>query len=154
MRTAVLVGVLLLATPARADTHGDVAVGGGLLVTGNAGDLTRGDVEVDIEPGGAWRHYGVIVGLHDFDAGHAGLLCAGVLLDAAVARPRLVLQLHADLGIDLDVDRPVVGGGLRALLGIAGPIGVVVDTNAYVVLDGVGGTRLAIGFDLLAALRW
>jgi hypothetical protein len=154
VRTVVAVAVIAaIPGAARGDTHGAIAVGGGLLITGDDGDLGRGDVEVDLEPGGRWGHYGILLAWRDVDTSHAGLLCGGVVFDAAASRPRLALQFHGDLGVDLDVDRPLIGGGLRTVVGLAGPLGFVIDTTGELVING-DATRFALSLDALVALRW
>jgi hypothetical protein len=153
MRALLAVVLSLAPALARADTHGTVAAGGGLLITGDDGDLGRGDVQVDFEPRGGWGRYGVLVAWRDFDASHDGLLCGGIVFDAAASRPRLALQFHGDVGIDLDVRRPLVGGGLRTVVGVAGPLGVVLDATGELVIDG-DATRFALSLDLLLAIRW
>lgn len=152
---ALAAAALLAAVPgiARGDSHGTVAAGGGLLVTGDDGQLGRGDVQVDLEPGGGWGHYGILLAWRDVDTSHAGLVCGGVVFDAAASRPRLALQLHGDVGVDLDVRRPLIGGGLRTVVGLAGPLGVVLDTSGELVIDG-DSTRFALSLDALVALRW
>jgi hypothetical protein len=151
---AAVVAVAVAAAPARADVHGSVAAGGALLLTANDGDLQRADVEVEVEPGGSWGRYGALVALRAFDTSHDGLLCAGVVFDAAAARPTLLLQLHADLGVDLDLRRPLAGGGVRTTLGLAGPLAIVLDAAGYLVVDGYAGTRIALAADALVAVKW
>jgi hypothetical protein len=155
VRAVVAAAVVTAAVPAvaSADTHGTVAIGGGLLLTGDDGELGRGDVQVDFEPRGGWGRYGVLLAWRDLDASHAGLVCGGVVFDAAASRPRLALQFHGDVGVDLDVRRPLVGGGLRTVVGIAGPLGVVLDTAGELVIDG-DATRFALSLDALVAIRW
>ena len=88
-------------------------------------------------PGGAFDRYGILVALRDVDGDHHGLLCAGVLFEAAAARPTLALALHADVGVDLDARAPLVGGGLRTTLAIVGPLGVALDAGGELVIDGI-----------------
>jgi hypothetical protein len=76
------------------------------------------------------------------------------VFEAAAARPRLVLDLHADLGADLDARAPLAGGGLRTTLQLVGPLGVVVDSGAYLVIDGIERTRLQLQSSALLAVRW
>jgi hypothetical protein len=46
----------------------------------------------------------------------------------------------------------MVGGGLRTVIAIVGPLGVALDTGGYLVIDGVDNTRLqlATGASLVA----
>ncbi|HWU88884.1 MAG TPA: hypothetical protein VN253_16575, partial [Kofleriaceae bacterium] len=83
-----------------------------------------------------------------------GLVCAGLVYEAASSRPRLVLDLHAELGADLDIAAPLAGGGVRATIAVAGPLGVVVDSGGYLVIDGIAETRLQLQTAALIAARW
>lgn len=149
----------LLAAPA-ADArpiHGSVGAGGALVLLGEDGDRLRSELSFDLK----WRsRYGVIVGWRATDAGslgdgdHDGLVTAGLVYEAGAARPRLVLDLVAEVGADLDQRAPLVGGGLRNTLAIAGPLGVVLHTAAYVVIDGLEDSRLHVQSNLLVAVRW
>ena len=134
--------------------HGSAGVGTSFLVTGDLGDRNRFDAEVDLEPGGRFGHYGMLVALRGFDDHHAGLLVGGLMFEAAAARPRLVLDLHADAGADLDTHRPLAGGGVRTLLGIIGPLAIGFDVTACVVIAGAQDTRLVFAGDSLLVLRW
>jgi hypothetical protein len=131
--------------------HGSLGVGGTLLLAGADGDRTRGELVLDVEP---WSRFGAVVAWRGFDGGHAGLVTAGVAYEAAAARPRVVIDLHGDLGADLDQHAPVVGGGVRALLVVVGPLGLGIDSGAYLVIDGVEHTRLAITVGGALALAW
>ncbi len=148
-----LATLLLANAPADADRdlHGSVGAGGSLLLAGGQGDRTRLDVELDLK---AHSRFGGLVAWRAFDADHRGLVCAGLLYEAAAARPRLVLDLHADLGADLDARAPLVGGGIRATLAIAGPLGVAVDTVGALVLDGIDGSRLVLSTSVMIVARW
>jgi len=160
--TRALAIVVALAGGARADyadepprpVHGSAGVGTAFLVTGDNGDRNRFDAEVDVEPGGRFGHYGLLVALRGFDDNHAGLLGAGLVFEAAAARPRLVLDLHADAGADLDARRPFAGGGVRTLLGIVGPLALAFDVTACVVIAGSQDTRLVFAGDTQVVLRW
>ena len=131
--------------------HGSVGVGGALLLTGDDGDRLRLEIAADAKLGG---RYGALLAWRGIGDDLRGLLTAGLVFEAGAARPRLVLDLHADLGADLDVRAPLAGGGIRTTLGIAGPLGVVLDSGAYLVIDGVDGTRLQIQSSALVAVRW
>ena len=72
----------------------------------------------------------------------------------AASRPRLVLDLHADVGADLDQRAPMLGGGVRTIIAIAGPLGVALDSGAYLVIDGVEHTRLALSTGAMLVARW
>jgi hypothetical protein len=156
--TRVALLLALGSTQALADdrpVHGSVAVGGDLLFTGReGGSLQRAAAELDVEPGGALGVFGGLVALRAFDAHHAGLLCAGIVFEAAAARPTLVLDLHADLGFDLDVHALLAGAGLRTTVGIVGPLAIALDTGGYLVIDGFDHTRLALMSSAELGLRW
>lgn len=157
MKTLVALG-LLTATTARADDrpwHGSVGVGGSLVLAGAQGDRTRIDAAIDVKSSSryglslAWR----AIEPRDNDH-HDGLVIAGLVYEGAAARPRLVLDLHADVGVDLDARRPLLGGGIRPTLTIYGPLGLVFDTGVYVIVDGIDGTRVQLMSSTLLAVRW
>lgn len=153
MRIAAALAVVLAAAPARADDrtlHGSASAGGTLLLTGSGGDRQRAEVELDAELG----RLGGLVAWRGFDGAHAGLVTAGVSYEAAAARPRLVLDLHGDAGADLDLRAPAIGGGVRTLLELVGPLGVALDAGAYVVIDGVDHTRLQLAAGAALAAVW
>ena len=156
-----LLALLALTAVARADArpidrpiHGSIGIGGTFLVSGDDGDRNRLDVEADIEPGGRFGHYGVLVALRGFDRHHDGILCAGFVFEAAAARPRVVIDLHVDAGVDLDGTHPVAGGGIRTVVGIIGPLGVGLDAGAYLAIAGSQDTRLVVAGDAMVIARW
>lgn len=153
MRGALAVTVLLAAPLARADRgiHGSVGAGSSLAVTGAEGDHLRYDVALDVKP---FARYGVTVGWRQFDADHRGLLVAGLVYEGAASRPRLVLDLHVDAGIDLARPAPLAGAGIRGTLTIARPLAVVLDLSAYLVLDGVDDSRFQLASSALLAITW
>jgi hypothetical protein len=142
--------LLLVATAAHARPwHGSVGGGTTFLLTGAGGDRNRFELEADLEPASRW---GALLAWRGFDGDHDGIVGAGVIYEAGAARPRLVVDFHGDLGFDLDQRAPMVGGGLRLVIAIVGPLGVALDTGAYLVIDGVDDTRLqlATGASLVA----
>jgi hypothetical protein len=143
----VLVGSVAHARP----WHGSASASGALLATGADGDHTRAELELDVEP---QSRFGALVALRAFDEDHHGLLCAGLIYEAGAARPTLAIAFHADLGVDLDQHAPLVGGGLRTVLGLYGPLGVALDSGAYLVIDGLDHTRLVLSFGAGLAARW
>jgi hypothetical protein len=148
---AIGLGLGVPAAGAERPLHGSVGAGGTLLTTGSQGDRFRLDVAVDLKPR---SRYGVLLAWRAFDEDHRGLVTAGIVFEGAAARPRLVLDLHADVGADLDQGAPVVGGGIRTTIGIIGPLGVVYDGGAYVILDGVDDSRFQLMSTLLIVARW
>ena len=145
----VVVFLALVTTAHARPIHGSFGIGGSLLTTGNDGDAARGELEVDLEPG---SRYGALIALRGVARHHHGLLMAGLIYEAAAARPTLVLDLHADVGADLDHRAPLVGGGLRATLGLLGPIGAALDTGGYLVID--GDPRLVLSTSVSIVATW
>jgi hypothetical protein len=143
----------LLAGAAYADrpVHGSLGGGGALLLTGDDDKRLRFEVELDIEPG---SRYGGLVAWRGFDDVHHGMLLGGIVFEGAAARPRLVVDLHGDVGADLDQRAPVIGGGIRATLTIWGPIGLALDSGAYLVIDGIDDTRLRLMGSTSLVVRW
>lgn len=138
-------------TPPERTVHGSAGAGGSILITGSQGDRFRFDVVLDLKPR---SRYGVLLAWRAFDAEHRGLVTAGLLFEGAAARPTLVLDLHADVGVDLDQRAPLIGGGIRPTLQIIGPLGLVYDGGAYLILDGVESSRLQLQSTLLLVARW
>jgi hypothetical protein len=154
-RLAIAALAMLGATPAHAEParrfHGSVGAGGALLLTGDLGDRARLEASADVKLGG---RFGALAAWRAFDDHHRGLVAAGLVFEAGAARPRLVLDLHADLGADLDARAPLAGGGIRTTLAIVGPLGVVLDSGAYLVIDGLDDTRLQLQSSASLAARW
>jgi hypothetical protein len=91
---------------------------------------------------------------HGFDGDHDGMLIGGLVFEGAAARPRLVVDLHADAGADLDQDAPIAGGGIRTTLTLYKLLGIALDGGAYLVLDGVDDTKLRIMGSTSLVSRW
>jgi len=134
-----------------ARVHGSAGAGGALVLTGDGGDRARLEAAIDVKLRG---RLGALAAWRAFDDRHRGLVTAGLVYEAGAARPRLVLDLHADLGADLDAGAPLAGAGVRTTLGIAGPLGLVLDSGGYLVIDGLDGTRLQLQTSALLAARW
>jgi len=147
--------VALLALPSVADAdrtwHGSVGGGSGLALTGSGGDRWRYDLALDLKPA---SRYGITLGWRQLDGDHDGLLVAGLLFEAAAARPRLVIDFHLDVGIDLDAADPLVAGGLRTTVGVIGPLAVILDITPYLVLGNYDALRLQITGSTLLALHF
>jgi hypothetical protein len=107
---------------------------------------------LELLPGGPFHRVGLI-GLARFDenAGDAGMAAGGVVFEAAGARPRLWLALHAEVGATWGPSQPVAGVGIKSHLMIWGPFAVSVDGTAHVVYDGVD-SQLAVASTLLLEL--
>ena len=153
MKAATLALLCCVAAPARAErpVHGSIGGGSSLLLTAHDDNRLRYELELDLEP---WSRYGALVAWRAFDADHRGMLLAGLVFEGAAARPRLVVDLHADIGADLDQEAPVAGGGIRTTLTLWGPLGLAFDGGAYLVLDGVDDTRLRIQGSTSLVARW
>jgi hypothetical protein len=145
--------ICALAAPAAAERtiHGSVGGGTSFLLTGDGGDRNRFELEVDIEPA---SRFGGHLAWRAFDGDHRGLLLGGITYEGGAARPRLVVDLHGDIGADLDVYAPVVGGGVRTTLTIWRMFGVALDGGGYLVIDGVDDTRFVIAGSASAVVRW
>lgn len=155
MKSGGVVGVVVaLLGSAHADdrpVRGSAGAGGSLLLTGHGGDRFRGEVAIDLKPR---SRFGGLLAWRAFDQEHDGIVMAGVVFEAAAARPRLVLDLHGEVGFDLDTRDPVLGGGLRTTVGIIGPLAVVLDTGLYIVVDGLEDSRIQLQSSTLLAYRW
>jgi hypothetical protein len=152
MRTSVLL-VVVLAGVARADrpSHGSAGGGGSILLTGYRDDRFRFDLAVDVKPR---SRVGMLAAWRGFDAEHRGIVMAGLVYEAAASRPWIVLDLHAEVGLDIDRVAPALGGGIRTTLTIVGPLGLALDSGAYVVIDGIEDTRLQLQSNALVVARW
>ena len=149
--------LVALATPAHArPIHGSIAAGGALVVTGSDGDRWRNELSFDIKPR---SRYGAIVSWRAFDRGsigdgeHDGMLTAGLVYEAGAARPRLVLDLVAEAGWDLDQSAPLAGAAIRNTIGVIGPLAVVLHSSLYIVIDGED-TRVQLQGNLLVGARF
>jgi len=131
--------------------HGSIGGGGSLLLTGDRGDRTRFELELDIKP---TNRFGGLVAWRAFDADHHGMLLGGLVYEAGAARPLLVVDLHGEAGVELDVTAPVLGGGVRTTLTVWKLIGVGFDAGGYLVIDGVDDTRLVIATSASLVIRW
>lgn len=152
-RVKALAIVVAVAAPAHADRpiHGSAGLGSTLLLTGADDDRNRLELEADVEPR---SRFGALVAWRGFDRGRRGIACAGLVYEAGAARPRLVLDLHGDVGVDLDHRAPMLGGGIRTTITIIGPLGVALDGGGYLVVEGVANTRLVIATGAMLVARY
>ncbi len=139
------------AAAAHRSFHGSIGGGGSFLLTGDGGDRMRYDLALDVKPR---SRFGGLIAWRAFDQTHKGLVTAGLVLEGAASRPRLVLDLHGDVGADLDAKRPLLGGGIRSTLMIIGPLGLVVDGGAFLVIDGINHSSLQLQSNALLVARW
>lgn len=151
MRALVVLCLLAGVSNAERGILGSAGIGGTLISTGARGDHFRLEATFDLK---VRSRYGFVVGWRAFDDTHHGLVTAGLVYEGAAARPRLVLDLHVDLGVDLDERAPLGGGGLRTTVGIIGPLAVVLDAGGYLVIDGFDNSRLQLQGSLLVSARW
>ncbi len=153
MRAAGVLVVALAAVPAHAERplHGSFGGGSTLLATGAEGDRFRFDLALDVKP---WSRYGLVVGWRAFDGDRHGLVTGGLVYEGAAARPRLVVDLRVELGVDLEHPAPAAGGGVRATLTLIGPLGLAFDGAGYLVIDGIDGTRLQLQGSTAVVVRW
>jgi hypothetical protein len=142
-----------LATPVLAEprVHGSVGGGVSFLLTGAQGDRHRFELELDVQPA---SRFGGLIAWRSVDGDHRGLLLGGLVYEAAAARPRLVIDLHADVGADLDLYAPALGGGIRTTLTVWRMFGLALDTGGYLVIDGVENTRLVLATSASLVIRW
>jgi len=175
-RIAGLALAVCLATPASAfaddgdaDADADTAVapfrfsigaGGAALLSGAAGETWRGLAEIDLYPGGPLGKVGGSLAVRSLlldPFGDAGLATAGVIYEAAAARPRLVMALHGEAGIAFGPDgadrlRPAIGGGLKTHLGVIGPLALATDVTAHVIAEDVDDLTLVFSLGALIAI--
>jgi hypothetical protein len=155
----VLAGVLPHLAAAEAGSErpwrGAVAAGGYLAITGPSalGALAT----AELFPGGAAGRFGVRLEARGFHAGglgdapDSGLLTTGVIYEAAAARPRLTLALHAEAGVVVPDARAALGGGVRTQLWLVGPLALGLDTTATLIVDGLD-SELALASALTLGL--
>lgn len=134
---------------ARPGSHWAVGAGGFAGLTGPAGFGPA--AEVHVYPGGAAGHLGAGLRYRGFEGTSSGLLALGLTHAAGVARPGLVLELHGEAGMAYGPRGIAAGGGVRAQLGLWGPLTLAIDTAGHFLFDGAG-TRLAIAPALTVGL--
>jgi hypothetical protein len=123
----------------RRSMHIGVSVGGYAATTGPA--RWGPSVFAELSPGGWLDHFGARIEARGFEGFGDGWLAAGVVYEAAAARPRLVLSLHGEAGWTYgEAICPVAGGGGHVALFVAGPLAVGVDATATLVYAGVDST--------------
>jgi hypothetical protein len=128
--------------------HASAGLGGSFLLTGDGGDATRFDAAISFQF--PRSKLGVVVAGRAFDdKPRDALVTAGVEYQAAASRPRLVLTLYADVGLETAGKHGVAGFGTRTVFRIIGPLAVIADTGFHFVLDGLDDTTLVIGSALM-----
>jgi hypothetical protein len=126
--------------------RGSVGLGSHVAITGPVD--WGGVVNAEIFPGGSLGPLGLRLEYRtvESDAG-VGWVTAGVGYEVGASRPRLVLELHADVGVTTEDPRPVAGAGVHTTLGQLGPLAVGLDSTAQLFVDGVD-SALALGGSL------
>lgn len=159
MRTICLcAAALAVATPitARAERpwRGGAGAGGYLALTGP--ETTGVTAQADVYPGGALGRWGGRMEARSLDdpqdGVEAGLLLGGVTYEAAAARPRLAIALHAEAGVALPDARAALGAGVKTTLWVIGPLALAADSTATFVLDGVEASELLLASSLTLGL--
>nr|WP_316629173.1 hypothetical protein [uncultured Brevundimonas sp.] len=152
---AVLVAISLIdqatarADDSARDPHGALTVGWLLAVTGPLG--VAGAAEAEFFPGGRLGRYGAGIYYRGDISGDEGMITAGLAFEAGASRPKLVMSLHIAAGATYGPVHPALGGGVRAQLGVWGPLVVAGSATSYLVIDGVD-SRLALAITLTAGL--
>ena len=107
--------------------------------------------QVELLPGGRAGRIGGIALLQTSQRGGRGLAALGVIYEAAASRPRLWLELHAELGACWDDARVSGGGGVITHLALWGLVGMVVDTGLRAVYAGTD-TEVVLSTTLLLVI--
>ena len=153
----VTIAALVLAVagtaPASAEprpAHGGFGGGSYLGLTG----AEWGPIGVaDYYPGGGFGRFGLRGELRGYEGLEHGHAVAGVVYEAAAARPRLLISLHAGVGLSWTEVRPLVAGGIETQLWVLGPLSLVSGTDLVLRIDGID-TALAISGTLQLRLAW
>jgi hypothetical protein len=131
--------------------RGSIGAGGYLALTGPS---RRGALAVaELSPGWGGSRLGARVEARslDPDGAESGMVTLGLTHQAAAARPRLALGLHAEAGLALPDPRPVAGGGVHTQLWVIGPLALGLDSTATLLLDGLD-TELVLASAVLIEL--
>jgi hypothetical protein len=134
-----------------------IGAGGAALIAGADGETWRGLAAIDIYPGGPLGRFGASLAVRSLlldPFGDAGLATAGVIYEAAAARPRLVMALHGEGGVAFADDRlrPAVGGGLKTHLGVIGPLALASDVTLHIVAQAVDDYDVVVSLGALIAI--
>lgn len=108
---------------------------------------------VEYYPAGSFGRLGVRGDVRGFEGVEEGAVTAGVVFEAAAARPRLQLSLHADIGFTFGTVRPVIGLGIQSQLWLIGPLALAIDGGPVLLYDGVD-TVLMLAQSLQLRLAW
>ncbi len=153
---AAVSAALLLLQPATAQAdesadgpHGTLTVGWLLAATGPLG--VGGAADVEFFPGGPFGRYGAGIYYRGDLSGQEGMITAGLTFEAGATRPKLVMSLHIAAGATYGPAHPALGGGVRAQLGVWGPLVVAGSATSHLVIDGVD-SRLALAITLTAGM--
>lgn len=119
--------------------HYGAGIGGYYAITGPS--QTGLAAQLELSPGGAFGRFGARAEARWFDSS-SGYATAGITFEAGASRPRLVLALHAELGLAFDELRPVAGGGLHTQLVLLGPVALGFDSTVTLVYDGIDSSLI------------
>ena len=111
-------------------------------------------LEAEVYPGGRFGRVGFTAyfrGQLELDGLDIGLITAGLTYEAAASRPKLTLNMHAEVGFTYGESFPVVGVGVKTQLWIKGPFAVAINSTGHMLLDGTD-SRLQLGTSLLIAI--
>ncbi len=115
--------------------HVGVGVGGFVAATG---PVTKGyAAEFDLYPGGKLGRFGTHITYKGFDGFADGLTTVGVAFEAGASRPKLVMALHAGVGVTFRQVHPVIEAGVQTQLTFFGPLGIGLGGSASLIYDGI-----------------
>lgn len=114
--------------------HYGVGGGGYYAITGPSD--TGLAAQAEVYPGGWFGRWGARAEARWFDS-DSGFATAGITFEAGASRPRLVMALHAELGVTFTDIRPVAGVGLHTQLFVIGPLALGLDSTFMFLYDGI-----------------
>jgi hypothetical protein len=115
--------------------HWGVGGGGYLSSTGSDDRQFGASFAAELYPGGRFGRLGVRVEAHGLGQIAPDAFLAGVIFDAAAARPRLQLALIAAVGVDTG-GAPLARAGVQSQLWVIGPIALSGDGGGLLRIDG------------------
>ena len=128
--------------------HVGFGVGGTFAGTGS--ERTGWLVAFEFLPGKNWGRLGVRLSARG--GSNDGLIgLAGLAFEAGASRPRLDIILTTEIGAS-STGHPIAAAGVETHLGVLGPIGIALNLNALLVVDGTQDTKLILSSGLLARI--
>lgn len=152
---AIVALVISLASPALGEPmsarpiHWSVGAGGYAAITGC--ERTGSLLDAELFPGGRFGQLGFRIEGRGVGRALPSAVLAGVTLEAAAARPRLVLALYATVGANFD-RAPMVAAGVQSQLFLIGPIALGFDGGGLLIIDGTANTELILSGALTVRL--